>query len=302
MRKVERLAILNGFGRSLGDSLVGLQALHALQGLGLLPKPVLFREDHGRTMVNQLYPLAIDFADVAVMPEAAGSQAILQDFDTVIDIRDFAFDPSFRGVSMIDYFLDRLGTDPAAIPAPLKRNLWLASRAQPLGARKLPARYVLFCPGSSMALRDMPETVQNRLLDLLRKLQTDPIVTQGQPYGSRVIASPSLSAIGDLFGLVAGATCIVSTDTAMVHLADAFSIPCLAFFTTHRAEWRMRDYPLCTAVCLPVAGLPAALEFCRGDDDLAAVARGWEAGEPALEGQLAQFLTEIRRKEQSPVQ
>ncbi len=277
----------------MGDSLVGLQALHALRGLGLLPKPVLFREDYGQAMVNQLYPLAADFAEIAVMPDISPSSAALDGFDAVIDIRDFAFDPGFRGVALIDFFLDRLGTDPTSVPASLKRNLWLASRARPIALSLLPRHYVLFCPGASMALRDMPRTVQRSMLDLLRALQPDPVVTQGQSYGRDVIAVPPLLAIGDLFGLVAGATCVISTDTAMVHLADAFSIPCLAFFTTHRPEWRMRDYPFCTGVRLAVTGLPEALEFSCDDADLAAVALAWDAFMPALEDHLARFLTKL---------
>jgi hypothetical protein len=39
-----RIAILNGFGRSLGDGIIGLQALHAASERGVLPaRPVLFR-------------------------------------------------------------------------------------------------------------------------------------------------------------------------------------------------------------------------------------------------------------------
>lgn len=124
-----RLAILNGFGRSLGDSIMGLQALHAAQVLSGMPRPVLLREDHGRTMVNQIYALAHDLADVAPMPADAAAHG----FGRVIDLRDFAFDPAFRGVAMIDYFLQHLGLHPEEVPATLRRNTWL-------GARPVPAR------------------------------------------------------------------------------------------------------------------------------------------------------------------
>jgi hypothetical protein len=56
----------------------------------------------------------------------------------------------------------------------------------------------------------------------------------------------------------------------MVHWADAFDVPCLAFFPTHHPEWRVRDYPKCRAVMLRSA-LPPGIEFTREplDDQLA---------------------------------
>ena len=61
----------------------------------------------------------------------------------------------------------------------------------------------------------------------------------------------------------------------MVHLADAFARPCLAIFTTHRPEWRARDYPLCRSLYRAAAGLPPSLEFARGPDDEAAARAAW---------------------------
>jgi ADP-heptose:LPS heptosyltransferase len=37
---------------------------------------------------------------------------------------------------------------------------------------------------------------------------------------------------------------MITIDTAMAHLANAFNKPCLAFFPTHDPLWRVRDYPL----------------------------------------------------------
>ena len=68
---------------------------------------------------------------------------------------------------------------------------------------------------------------------------------------------------------------MVSADTAMPHLADAYHVPCLTFFTTHRPEWRVRDYPNVRAVHLPVQGLPGALEFARDTGDEAAARLAW---------------------------
>ena len=67
------------------------------------------------------------------------------DFDRVIDIRDFAFDPHFRQVAMIDYFLLKLGVDPASVVPAERRNAWLAPR---VSLPEVANEQVLVCPMS----------------------------------------------------------------------------------------------------------------------------------------------------------
>lgn len=273
------MAILNGFGRSLGDSVVGVQALAAALGLGALPgKPVLFRLPGLSPIVQGLYAAAADLADIRTLPwdEATPERPfpLAAGFARVIDLRDFAFDPAFRGVAMIDFFLRHLGLDPAGVPRALRRNAWLAPRLPAPPLPGLPAGYVLVCPRTSMALRDMPEAVYATILDALAETGL-PVLTQGEPRPG-ALAAPVAADFAALCRLVAGARAVVSADTAMPHLADAYGVPCLAFFTTHRPEWRVRDYPLCRSVHLP-ADLPPALEFARSPADAAAAEAAWFA-------------------------
>jgi ADP-heptose:LPS heptosyltransferase len=123
-----------------------------------------------------------------------------------------------------------------------------------------------------MALRDMPQDVHRSLLESLGAII--PVVTQGASCAGAVSIG-ELDDLASLCGLVANAEAIISTDTAMVHLADAFGVKTLAVFTTHRPDWRVRDYPLCRALHLPVDGLPDSLEFSRGDADLRAAKAAW---------------------------
>jgi hypothetical protein len=290
-----RLAILNGFGRSLGDSLIGLQALRAAQSLTGMPVPTLIRRHYNRPLVDQLYTLAADFAHVTIVPDNRPDNAP-DGFDRVIDMRDFAFDPAFRGVSMIDFFLTRLGLDPALVPAAQKRNLWLRPRITTTPATGLPLNYALVCPGSSMPMRDMPALLHALVLRRLQS-QTDlAAVTQGQAVLPGTTSIPALDSIQALCSLVAHARLIVSTDTAMVHLADAFDIPCFSVFTTHRPEWRVRDYPGCDPLHLPVPNLPEALEFARDPMDIQAASQAWLDGEAVIQARLDAFLNATLEK------
>ena len=272
-----RVAILNGFGISLGDGIIGLSALRAAQLLGVAQDCVLFR-GAGSPMLDALYREARAFAPTAPM-DAFRADA----FDGVIDIRDFAFDPAFRGMAMIDFFLMRLGVDVASVPPAGRRNVWLGERMRPARG----GGYVLVCPRSSMALRDMPPAIHAGIVRTLGETQDLAILTQGPAVGGARSVAPKDDLAG-LCALVAGAGLMVSTDTAMVHLADAFDVPCLALFTTHRPVWRVRDYPTVRAVHLP-ADLPEALEFSRGAEDLAAVAAAWHAGAGEIEAAVRRF-------------
>src|SRR5579875_2067153 len=172
-------AILNGFGLSLGDGIIGLQALWIARQRGALQETVLHRRRPEQDMVRQLYALARDFTALDTLAAPPRGR--------VIDIRDFAFDPSFRGVAMIDWFLARLGLDPASVPSVEKRNTWLAPR-MPLPVRREP--YILVCPDAAIRLRDMPGPAHDRILRWLRANTALPIRTQGAPAGTDARITP----------------------------------------------------------------------------------------------------------------
>jgi hypothetical protein len=269
-----RVAILNGFGRALGDSIVGLQALSAAIELNALPvKPVLFRLGGLSPIIQSAYAAAADLCEVRDLPWTLAKRQLpfggAAGFARCIDIRDFAFDPGFRGVAMIDYFLLALGLDPQRVPLVLRRNTWLGFRMPPAPQQD----YALVCPRTSTALRTMPTEVHGVVVATLARLGMR-VLTQGPPAAPAAPA-PDAATFAALCALVSGAALVVSADTAMAHLADAYSVPCLAFFTTHRPEWRVRDYPGIRSVHLPVQGVPEALEFARDISDEAAARQAW---------------------------
>jgi hypothetical protein len=284
------VAILNGFGRQLGDAVIGLQALEVALDRGLLPEPpVLFRLPGLSPMVEALH-LAHGAAAIRALPWEAATPdrpfTPAMGFARAIDLRDFAFDPDFLRLPMFDYFLRALGGDAAAVPPAERRNAWLLQRMRPAPVPALRG-HILMCPRSAMAIRSMPAPVQAALLEEL--LAFGPVATQGAvppALAGRVRALPPAATLEELCGMVAAAAWVVSTDTGMVHLADALERPCLAFFPTHDPALRVRDYPLCRAVRL-ASGLPA-MEFACGPEDLAAARAAWTP--PGWRGRLRALL------------
>jgi hypothetical protein len=140
------------------------------------------------------------------------------------------------------------------------------------------ARVILVCPRAAGPLRAMPAQVHARICAFCtevargRRIITQGVVPPG--FTGRVRSQPPSGTFAALCALVAAADWVVATDTAMVHLADAFDVPCLAFFPTHDPAWRVRDYPHCTPVRLASA-LPAGIEFARDDSDLAQARAAW---------------------------
>jgi hypothetical protein len=271
----ERTAVLNGFGRTLGDGVMGLQALTIAIDRGAVSRlPVLFRLPGLAPVLQQLYDAA-EFAEIRELPWADETPArpfpAARSFARTVDIRDFAFDPDFRGRAMIDYFLAKLGVDPETVASSLKRNSWLKPRVRPLPPDGMAKGYTLLCPRSANEMRTMPAAIQSAIMEWLAKYTDRPVLTLAHA-----------DSLDILCGRVASAGHVISTDTATVHLADAFSVPCLAFFTTHRPEWRARDYPFCRGVHLPVAGFPPALEFARDASDIAAAQAAWFPGDDDL--------------------
>ncbi|MGH7068785.1 MAG: glycosyltransferase family 9 protein [Acetobacteraceae bacterium] len=285
---------------TLGDGVIGLTALAAARAAGALEdrRPVLVRKPlFGRRLIHQLYAAATPLADTTWFPYRADQPRPIEER---IDMREFAFNPAFRGVAMIDFFLSRLGADPTKIAAEAKRNLWLARTLRPRRPPFLPRRYVLVCPRAAMALRSMPRVFYGKVLTDLLALQDLPIVSQGRPPlpNDRLLYCPSVASLGELAGLISRSQLIVSTDTSMVHLADAFSVPTLAFYVTHRPEWRARDYPFCQTIHVP-AELPPALEFARDAADLAIAEAAWFAPGRDLSWLTAVLSTALERATES---
>ncbi|MBN3791406.1 ADP-heptose--LPS heptosyltransferase [Burkholderia sp. Ac-20353] len=279
--------VINGMGVALGDSVIGLTALAALRDAHPGLRFTLYRPARTPRYVETLYALAANvIAPSRTLPWRA--EALPADA-RCIDLGNHLYWPAFARLPMIDFFIDALGADPAALPASAKRNRWLARLPLPALPAEWQRPYVLFCPSASTAVRSVPPALRAGFVDRLARRYRLPVV------GFEPVAHPAYVDVSrharDTAAFVAwikGASLLFSSDTAAPHLADGFDVPTLACFTTIAPELRVRDYPHCVPVALDVPEALRGLHRSEAPDHLAAVdaayrAVDWDAvGWPAI--------------------
>jgi ADP-heptose:LPS heptosyltransferase len=170
---------------------------------------------------------------------------------------------------MIDFFIDAMGIEADDVPSTDKRNHWLQKLAlpQPEGPEGLKGDYILLCPAASTPVRSIPESVRSDLVEALWQRFGLPIVGFGDIdhmlYTDVTSRAPDTA---DFLAWIKHAAYLVTPDTAAVHIAAGFDIPTTAFFTTIAPDLRVRDYPRCKPVFLPVPELEGIQASNRASD------------------------------------
>ena len=263
------LHIINAMGVAIGDSIVGLQALHILKrrypGLRLH----VYRSPYTPEL-NGLYRRVPFLTTVAELP------VTLDAFSGghVVDLADFMFRPGFARLPMIDYFLTAVGLDPASVEPADKNPDWLSEIRHPV----LPPHpdYVLFCPSASTPLRSIPSRVRREIVEAVCRNWRGIVLGFGPvdhpSYRDVSRSSPNLETY---LAWLRDARAVVSTDTSAVHIAAGFRRPTLAYFVSIRPSLRSAYYPTVSSVDL----VHEALNGRHSSDDpgqLALVARRWD--------------------------
>ncbi|NTX32504.1 ADP-heptose--LPS heptosyltransferase, partial [Burkholderia pyrrocinia] len=268
--------VINGMGVTLGDSVIGLTALAALRAAHAGLRFTLYRPARAPRYVDALYALAADVvAPSRTLPcpvEALPADA------PCIDVGNHLYWPAFARLPMIDFFLDALGADPAAVPAAAKRNRWLARLPLPALPAAWQRPYVLFCPSASTAVRSVPPALRAAFVDRLAQRYGLPVAGFGPvAHPAYVDVSGDATDTARFIAWVKGASLLFAPDTAALHLADGFDVPTLACFTTIGPALRVRDYPHCVPVELDVPAELRGLHRSERPDDLAAVEAAYRA-------------------------
>ena len=280
-KQIPIVHLIGAMGVVLGDSIVGLSALHWLRETHPHLELVLYRPASSPDYVEQLYRLAKDariFNDLRQLPWPVAS--IARD-EHVVDIGNFVYWPSFSTTPMIDFFFRALGVDPKLVAPEAKANRWLNELALP----ELPQPwaddrpYVLFSPEASTPIRQIPARLHTAWIDRLWAAYGLPVLGFAPIEHPRYTHIRALSPdTASFLSWIRGAYALVTADSAAVHAAAGFDVPTTAFFTTIDPAMRVRDYPLCHAVDLRVDAL-RGMHTSDAPEHIELVERVWQSAD-----------------------
>ena len=279
--RASRVHLVNAFGVTLGDSVIGLTALFAIQRLHPHLAFTVYRPARAPRYVQRLYELAAPrFGELIDLPVPLAS---LPADELRIDIGNQLFWPRFASMPMIDFFLWAMGVAPERIGADDKRNRWLADLPLPAIDSE---PYALFCPDASTPVRSIPASARAGIVARLAEETGLPVAGFGAVDHPRYRDIAPLCIDTDAFlAWIAHARYLVTADTAALHVAAGFDVPTTAFFTTISSTLRARDYANCVAVDLALPHLQGIHASAR-PADLAALERVYrEYGESGRSGE-----------------
>jgi len=239
-----RVHLVNAFGVTLGDSIIGLTALSAVKRLYPYLRFTIYRPARAPRYVQRLYELAAPrLANIVGLPVPLAS---LPADEPKIDVGNQLFWPRFASMPMIDFFLWAMGIAPSTIAAADKRNRWLADvPLKPIANEP----YALFCPNASTPVRSIPASMRARIVARLADETGLPVMGFGPVDDPRYRdIAPFCIDTDDFLAWIGRARYLVTADTAALHAGAGFDVPTTAFFTTIPANMRARDYANCVKV------------------------------------------------------
>jgi hypothetical protein len=256
-----KLSIVNGFGTSIGDYLVGMTAWREVLGrlgrFGIREVDVeMWVRPHGyRNALDVcMADSSLDRVEILPMPVRR-----FEDRDAFWDLSGLSDRPTAGTKPAVDFFLELMGVDPAGVPARDKRNR--ISLPLPVvkevgeAIQDVTGRYVVLHPMSGDLLRNMPVEVFRRLCRLVvEKLDCDVATLVPLPeMHERHLDLSATSSQGYLHycGLVQRSAGIISVDTSIYHIADAFDVPAVVVFSTYSPRLRVAYYPRVDGLLLP---------------------------------------------------
>jgi hypothetical protein len=254
---ISRVHVINGMGVTLGDSVIGITALMAIKAQFPHITFTIYRPAHTPGYVKRLYELTAPLlGSIVDLPVKLGA---VERGELLVDIGNHLFWPKFATLPMIDFFIDAMGMRVDEIPAARKRNHWLQELTlpEPQGtAGAIGHEYVLLCATASTPVRSIPPALHASFAQALWQRFRLPVVGFGAidhpHYTDLTLRSPNTA---DFLAWIRHARYLVTPDTAAVHIAAGFDIPTTAFFTTIAPELRVRDYPFCKSITLPLPEL-----------------------------------------------
>ncbi|MHC0026547.1 glycosyltransferase family 9 protein [Enterobacter vonholyi] len=240
----KKVNIINGFGVTLGDSIIGLNVCYYLKRENKSTIINIVRPCTTSPSIEELYSIANKtgiFDTLVTMPYPLSE---CKGFDINIDMGNQLFRNDFQRLEMHDYFFEHMGVSSDRIPLKYKSNQWLKLIK---GSKKTSKKYVLFCPEASTKIRSIPIKHHVHIIEKLRVKHNLPI------YGFSPVEAPFYTNISHIvkdtatfIQTIKNSSYLYTADSSALHIAAGFDIPCHCIFTTINPDLRIKYYPYCT--------------------------------------------------------
>ncbi|WP_417551934.1 glycosyltransferase family 9 protein [Marinomonas fungiae] len=256
-----RIALVNGFGHNLGDTLLGCRALAVFIGL-LKTQLSEFTLD---ILVSYFVPAAIRdwlaaFPEVDQMVTLSPTLVEFCDYDGYLDVSDVFATDWLETMPTVDAFLLAMGINPDSVMAEQKRNritLKATSSAQ-IDAwlsvyRSQESKLCYLAHSASVPLRSMPTDFVRKLVDrLLGQCPQMTLIADldfAYQHPRLIPVADHLPTVDDLAALIDKVDMVICVDSLVLHLSDALSCPTLCISATLSPD-RLQTYYPHAQVCL----------------------------------------------------
>lgn len=264
-----RIALINGVGTMLGDTLVGSSAMAVVLRR--------LREQLGRDVVVEAQMAWNSRPGTgAIMGRTPGVARValhsftLQELNRCHAYWNFSGllgIPGYENKPLFDFYLRWFGMDPEQVPGSDKRPVvrlpdgLLEQARTMLAQRAAGRRVVLLQAQASNALRSMPAEQLSHLARLfLERTDLAVMVTQNAPTEvlpdcARVLRMHEWceGSVDHYTALIGAADALVSVDTFAIHVATALDVPGEVIFTSIEPSLRVAYSPLLRGVLIPHA-------------------------------------------------
>jgi hypothetical protein len=301
-----RIAVFNGLGSGIGDTVVGLTALSQVHELiADVAKPIFeviySHEQYARLARIQQHTKLIDKVHTSPM-----TLKQLIGFDAIFDTGGMGHRRDFDEMPTTDFFLKSFGLKPERIPARQKRNKLiqlepgssLRQSIEKIRYDNPDKKLVLFHPKASTELRSVPEKHLEKIIQELGSMADSTLVAVVPVPGNNLPLnniSSQCQSFKDLCFVISQMDGIITVDTSIYHIADCFSIPTVVWFTSINPDLRVRYYPAVSGILLDGARQSGLYNkhILREGDNLKEVEELWKNFDP---GRSLTELEELRKR------
>jgi len=257
---IKNIAVINGLGTGIGDTIVGMSALKLFIKKYKLKHVVwhFYLRPDMYAKLAELYLSQLPNSKLHILPVRA---ATLSEYDYFLDFSRLTEDESFSNVNLFDFYLQRFGINFDTICGSEKRILFKTSNEKLVQAKNLidkqakESKTIFLSFDTTSPIRSIPSKYREVIVSFLSQQGYTLLADKrfGEYPDSVFDTSKYSQSLIDFGALIKNCNFVISADTATCHFADAFDTKTLSIFTTISPDLRTQYYPNNKSMLIPDA-------------------------------------------------